>query len=67
MKDALNYFDKSVSEFRDPQVVKLRQELDKKVKEAERQAYVNPELALEEKNKGNEAYQKGNSVWLLIT
>jgi len=60
LKEALQYFDKSVSEFRDPQVLKVRQELEKKVKEADRQAYINPEMAMDEKNKGNEAYQKGD-------
>jgi len=60
MKDALHYFDKSVSEFRDPQVLKIQKDLERKVKEADRQAYINPDLAMEEKNKGNEAYQKGD-------
>jgi len=60
LKEALHYFDKSVSEFRDPQVVRTRQEVEKKVKEGDRLAYINPDLALEEKNKGNEAYQRGD-------
>jgi len=60
LKEALHYFDKSVSEFRDPEIVRLRQDVEKKVKEADRKAYINPELALEEKTKGNEAYQKGD-------
>jgi len=60
LKEALHYFDKSVSEHRDPQVVRTRQEVEKKIKEADRQAYINPELAMEEKNKGNEAYQQGS-------
>jgi len=59
-KDALHYFDKSVSEFRDPQIVRIRQELEKKVKEADRQAYINPDMAMEEKNLGNTAFQKGD-------
>jgi len=60
LKEALHYFDKSVSEFRDPQTVRTRIEVANKVKEMDRVAYINPELALEEKNKGNEAYQKGD-------
>ena len=32
------------------------------MQEIEKKAYVNPEMSVEEKTKGNEAFQKGNFV-----
>lgn len=59
VKEAVQFFDKSLSEHRDPEIVKKRLEVNKVLQELEKKAYVNPELALEEKNKGNECYQNG--------
>ncbi|KAJ1360074.1 Hsp90 cochaperone [Parelaphostrongylus tenuis] len=60
LKEALNWYEKSVSEFRDPETVKKAKELEKEIKERERVAYINPEIAQEEKNLGNEKFKNGD-------
>ncbi|XP_067942750.1 stress-induced-phosphoprotein 1-like [Watersipora subatra] len=60
LDNALLYYNKSLSECRDPAVVKKAQELQKMIKEKEERAYENPEMALEEKQKGNKLFTEGN-------
>lgn len=58
-KSAKTYYEKSLSEYRTPDVKTLLSEMERKIKEEERKAYVDPAKAEEEKEKGNEFFKKG--------
>ncbi|KHN87650.1 Stress-induced-phosphoprotein 1 [Toxocara canis] len=60
LKDAITWFDKSLSEHRDPELVKKKKQLEKDLAEKERLAYINPEIADKEKTLGNELFKRGN-------
>ncbi|VUZ39870.1 unnamed protein product [Hymenolepis diminuta] len=60
LTNAKKYFDKALSEHRSSEIIKAAQALDKKMKEMERKAYINPELAEEEKQLGNTAFSRGD-------
>jgi len=54
----LNY-EKSLSEFRSPETKTLLSETESLLREEQRKAYINPEIAEQEKEKGNEFFRKG--------
>jgi len=52
-------FEKALTEHRTPDYRQSLSEVESAIKKKEEEAYINPELALEEKQKGNESFKKG--------
>ncbi|XP_065207806.1 stress-induced-phosphoprotein 1 [Planococcus citri] len=60
LRTAKVYFEKSMSEHRTPEVKTIISQLDKKIKEEEIKAYIDPVKAEEAKEKGNDYFNKGD-------
>jgi len=54
------FFEKSLAEHRTPETRSRLSEVERIFKEEQRKAYVDPEKSLEEKNMGNDCFQKGD-------
>ncbi|KAL4398977.1 Hsp90 co-chaperone [Malassezia pachydermatis] len=60
LKQAITYFEKSLTEHRTPEILAKLRQAEKDVKEQERQAYIDPAKAEEERNRGNTLYKEGD-------
>jgi len=56
---AKKFYEKSLSEHRVPEIVRKCNDVEKKIKEKEKLAYINPELSEQSKQLGNMEFQKG--------
>lgn len=59
LKEAVRFYDKALANHRAPDFLALKKKAEKLVKEQERQAYIDPEKALEAKERGNEHFKEG--------
>ncbi|EDW45379.1 stress-induced-phosphoprotein 1 [Drosophila sechellia] len=59
-KQAKVFYEKAMSEHRTPEIKTSLSEVEAKIKEEERMAYINPEKAEEEKEQGNLFFKKGD-------
>eukprot|EP00898_Chlorokybus_atmophyticus_P002169 jgi/Chlat1/2953/Chrsp2S04687 len=58
-KPAIEAYQKALTEHRNPDTLKRLNEAEKKMKDLEGQEYLNPELAQQEREKGNELFKDG--------
>ncbi|KAH1000194.1 hypothetical protein HUJ04_000116 [Dendroctonus ponderosae] len=59
-RTARTYYEKAMSEHRTPEIRTLLSGVDKLIREEETKSYVNPELAEQEKERGNELFKQGD-------
>ena len=59
-RNAKVYYEKSLSEHRTPEIRSMLSDIDRKIKEMEAKAYIDPTKAEEAKEKGNELFKKGD-------
>lgn len=57
-------FEKSLTEHRTPETRTLLSTVEKLLKDKQEKDYINPELSLVEKEKGNNAFKKGDYIHL---
>ena len=58
LEEAKKYYDKSLLENSCKETLQKRDECKKKLEAQKKLAYINPDIAIEEKNKGNELISK---------
>lgn len=60
LPNAIIFYSKSLTEHRTPEILGKLREAEKTKIEADKQAYINPELAEVARGEGNEAFKKGD-------
>jgi len=63
---AIEFFNKSLAEHRTKDVVEKLKQSEKAIAEAERLAYIDPEIAQQEKEKGNAFYKSGKLIGRIV-